>query len=130
MINPIVYHSPLPPMLPTAAPMQPFYPGDPMPTVPGESMPTVPEAPTQPLYPAAPMPHINPGSPMPTVPTAPMPNIVPSAPMQPFVPRHAQIRHEPGISVYVRGLADEFCDCRLREVFQSYGSIVQAKVIL
>ena len=116
-----MYHSPLPPMLPTAAPMQPFYPGDPMPTVPGDSMPTVPEAPTQPLYPVAPMPHINPGSPMPTVPTAPMPNIV---------PRHAPIRHEPGTSVYVRGLADEFCDCRLREVFQSYGSIVLAKVIL
>ena len=59
-----------------------------------------------------------------------MPHNVPSAPMQPFVPRHAPIRHEPGTSVYVRGLADEVCNCRLREVFQSYGSILQAKVIL
>ena len=64
------------------------------------------------------------------IPGAPMPHNVPSAPMQPFVPRHAPIRHEPGTSVYVRGLADEVCNCRLREVFQPYGSIVQAKVIL
>ena len=66
----------------------------------------------------------------PFVPSAPMLPTVLSAPMQPFVPRHAQIRHEPGTSVYVRGLADEICNCRLREAFQSYGSIVQAKVIL
>ena len=61
-------------------------------------------------------------------PSDPNPTFNPFAPI--FVPRHALIRHEPGTSVYVRGLADEVCNCRLREVFQPYGSIVQAKVIL
>ena len=55
---------------------------------------------------------------------------VPSANMSPFVPRHSPKRHEPETSVYVRCLADEVCNCRLREVFQPYGSILQAKVII
>ena len=84
----------------------PFVPSAPM-------LPTVPSDPMQPFYPLAP---IQP--------------FYRSAPMQPFVPRHAPIRHEPGTSVYVRGLADEICNCRLREAFQPYGSILQAKVII
>ena len=57
------------------------------------------------------------GAPMPTVLPAPMPPFYQAAPMQPIVPRHALIRHEPGTSVYVRGLTDGVCCCRLREVF-------------
>ena len=52
------------------------------------------------------------------------------APMQPFVPLHAPIRHEPGTSVYVRGLADDVVDDKLKEEFQTYGTIVDAKVII
>ena len=61
--------------------------------------------------------------------STPIQPFVPSEPAQPFVPRHAPIRHEPGTSVYVRGLADEVCDCRLIEFFQQYGRIVDAKVV-
>ena len=75
-----------------------------------------------PFVPSAPM--------LPTVPSDPMQPFYPLAPMPPFVPRHAPIRHEPGTSVYVRGLADKICNCRLREAFQPYGSILQAKVII
>ena len=83
------------------------------------------------IPPLPPMLHTVPAAPMPPFnPAAPLPHIVPSAPMQPFVPHNAPIRHDPGTSVYVRGLADKVCNCRLREVFQPYGSIVQAKVIL
>ena len=64
------------------------------------------------------------------IPGAPMPHNVPSAPMQPFVPPHATIRHEPGTSVYVRGLADDVDDNKLDEEFQTYGTIVDAKVII
>ena len=39
------------------------------------------------------------------------------APMQPFVPLHAPIRHEPGTSVYVRGLADGVDEDKLKEEF-------------
>ena len=59
------------------------------------------------------------------VPSAPFQSFYQAAPMQPFVPRQA-----PGTSVYVRGLADGVCNCRLREVFQPYGSILLAKVII
>ena len=51
-----------------------------------------------------------------------------AAPMLPFVPRHAPIRHEPGTSVYVRGLADDVDDDKLRKEFKQYGRIVDAKV--
>ena len=65
-----------------------------------------------------------------TVPAAPMPPFNPAAPMQPFAPHHAPIRHEPGTSVYVRGLADDVDDDKLKEEFQTYGTIVDAKVII
>ena len=64
------------------------------------------------------------------IPGAPMPHNVPSAPMQPLVPRHAPIRHEPGTSVYVRGLADGVCCCYLRQEFESYGRVLLATVII
>ena len=54
---------------------------------------------------------------------------VPSAPMQHFVPRQATIRHEPGTSVYVRGLADDVDNDKLRVIFKQYGTIVDIKVI-
>ena len=61
---------------------------------------------------------------------APMQPWYQAAPMQPFVPRHSPIRHEPGTSVYVRGLADDVVDDKLKEEFQTYGTIVDAKVII
>ena len=63
-------------------------------------------------------------------PSAPMQHFYPAAPMQSFAPRHAPIRHEPGTSVYVRGLADDVDDNKLDEEFQTYGTIVDAKVII
>ena len=63
-------------------------------------------------------------------PSAPMQPFYPVASLQPFVPRHAPIRHEPGTSVYVRGLADDVDDNKLEEEFQTYGTIVDAKVII
>ena len=88
-----------------------------------------PLPPMQP-YPAAPMQPFYRGAPMPTVLPAPMPPFYQAAPMQPIVPRHAIIRHEPGTSVYVRGLADDVDDNKLKEEFQTYGTIVDAKVII
>ena len=68
----------------------------------------------------------NPSNAMPTFnPFAP--TSVPSAPT--FVPRHATTRHEPGTSVYVRGLTDDVDDDKLREEFEQYGTIVDIKVI-
>ena len=49
--------------------------------------------------------------------------------MQHFVPRQATIRHEPGTSVYVRGLADDVDNDKLRVIFKQYGTIVDIKVI-
>ena len=82
------------------------------------------------IPPLPPMLHTVPAAPMPPFnPAAPLPHIVPSAPMQPFVPRNAPIRHDPGTSVYVRGLADDVGYDRLRDEFQTYGTIVDIKVI-
>ena len=93
-------------------------------------MPTLfPSAPMPTLFPLAPMPNFAPSAPMPTfVPSAPMPIFAPSAPIPNFVPS-APIRHEPGTSVYVRGLADYVGHAKLREEFQRYGRVVEAKVI-
>ena len=46
-----------------------------------------------------------------------MQHFYPSAPMQSFAPRHAPIRHKPGTSVYVRGLADGVDEDKLKEEF-------------
>ena len=60
-------------------------------------------------------------------PSYPRPTFNLSAPN--FMPSHAKIRHESGTSVYVRGLADDVGYDRLRDEFQTYGTIVDIKVI-
>ena len=64
------------------------------------------------------------------VPSAPMQPFYSSAPMQTFVPRHTPIRYKPGTSVYVRSLANDVVNDKLREEFESYGRILQAKVVI
>ena len=71
----------------------------------------------QPLYPSAHMQSV--------YPAAPMQHFYPAAPMQPFAPRH-----EPGTSVYVRGLADDVDDDKLKKEFQTCRTIVYSKVII
>ena len=122
VMQPIDSSAPMPTLFPLA-PMPYFPPSAPMPTL--FPLTLIPN-----FAPSAPLPIFAPSAPIPTfVPSAPIPTFVPSAPMAPFVPRHAPIRHEPGTSVYVRGLADYVGHAKLREEFQRYGRVVEAKVI-
>ena len=107
----------------TLAAMQPIDSSAPMPTLFSLAL--------TPLFvPSSPIPNFVPFAHMPIFfPSAPMPIFVPSAPMPTFAPRHAPLRHEPGTSVYVRGLADYVGHAKLREEFQRYGRVVEAKVI-
>ena len=53
-----------------------------------------------------------------TAPSIPTPIFNPYTPMRTFVQRHTTIRRKPVTSVYVRGLADDVGDDKLREKFQ------------
>ena len=91
-----------------------------------ESFPTVPSTPVLPFYLAAPTQPFHQSAPLqPFIPLAPMPTIDGRHPSPSF-------SDEPGISVYVRGLADDVVDERLKEEFELFveEAIVEAKVII
>ena len=91
-----------------------------------ESFPTVPSTPVLPFYLAAPTQPFHQSAPLqPFIPLAPMPIIDGRHPSPTFSPSFCD---EPGTSVYVRGLADDVDDDKLRKEFKQYGRIVDAKV--